>query len=98
MQTEERIEESVEAPHVYIHQLGEHEGKTITVKGWLTHHRDKKKLQFLVLRDGTGTVQAVAFQDDLPTEAWERIAGLTQESSLIITGIVRKDERAPGGY
>ena len=98
MQTEERTEEAVTAPHVYIDRLGEHEGETVIVRGWLTHHRDKKKLQFLVLRDGTGTMQAVAFQDDLAPEAWERIAGITQESSLIVTGVVRKDDRAPGGY
>jgi asparaginyl-tRNA synthetase len=98
MQTEELTQESTQAPHVYIDRLGEHEGETVTVRGWLTHHRDKKKLQFLVLRDGTGTVQAVAFQDDLSSEAWERIGSLTQESSIMVTGIVRKDERAPGGY
>jgi asparaginyl-tRNA synthetase len=98
MQTEELTQESTQAPHVYIDHLGEHEGETVTVRGWLTHHRDKKKLQFLVLRDGTGTVQAVAFQDDLPPEAWDRIGSLTQESSIMVTGIVRKDDRAPGGY
>lgn len=104
MQTEERAQdtqdatEAIIAPHVYIDRLGQYESETVIVRGWLTHHRDKKKLQFLVLRDGTGVVQAVAFQDDLPAEAWARIAGITQESSLIITGVVRKDERAPGGY
>src|SRR5437870_13003566 len=94
MQTTERTE----APAVYIDQLSRHEGETVTVRGWLVHHRDKKKLQFLVLRDGTGTVQAVAFQDDLSPEAWERFGDLTQESALIVTGAVRKDDRAPGGY
>src|SRR2546423_12852499 len=98
MQTTERIQEPTQAPAVYIDQLSNYEGQTVTVRGWLVHHRDKKKLQFLVLRDGTGTVQAVAFQDDLPPEAWERFRELTQESALIITGTVRKDDRAPGGY
>jgi asparaginyl-tRNA synthetase len=81
-----------------VDQLGDYEGQCVTVRGWLMHHRDKKKLQFLVLRDGTGVVQAVAFQDDVPPDAWERIHQLTQESSLIVTGTVRRDERAPGGY
>lgn len=101
MQTEEQTQEpsgSTEAPVVYIDQLKDYEGQTVTVRGWLMHHRDKKKLQFLVLRDGTGTVQAVAFVNDLPAEAWEKIGWLTQESSIIVTGSVRKDERAPGGY
>src|SRR5438045_9365531 len=94
----ETILEPTEAPTVYINELSKYEGQTVTVRGWLTHHRDKKKLQFLVLRDGTGTVQAVGFQDDLPAESWARIATLTQESSLMVTGVVRKDDRAPGGY
>jgi asparaginyl-tRNA synthetase len=83
---------------VYIADLKDHDGQLVTVRGWLMHHRDKKKLQFLVLRDGTGTVQAVAFIDDVPAEAWEKIGQLTQESSVMVTGTVRKDERAPGGY
>src|SRR5438067_968493 len=96
--TTETTQEPTQAPAVYINQLSQHEGETVTVRGWLVHHRDKKKLQFLVLRDGTGTVQAVAFQDDLPAEQWEQFRELTQESALVITGTVRKDERAPGGY
>ncbi|MGA7729759.1 MAG: asparagine--tRNA ligase [Chloroflexia bacterium] len=98
MQTEEQTEGSIQAPAVYINELGKHEGERVTVKGWLMHHRDQKKLQFLNMRDGTGTVQAVAFKGDLSPETWELFAGLTQESSLIVTGTVRKDERAPGGY
>ena len=98
MQTTESATESIKAPNVYIDQLNKYEGQTVTVRGWLIHHRDKKKLQFLVVRDGTGTVQAVAFQDDLPPETWELFRDLTQESALIITGKVRKDDRAPGGY
>src|SRR5437660_12137603 len=98
MQTEEQTQESQsqQAPNVYISDLHAHEGERVTVRGWLMHHRDKKKLQFLVLRDGTGTVQAVAFQNDLSPESWEKFGDLTQESSLVVTGTVRKDERAPG--
>lgn len=98
MQSIEHTQESIQAPPVYINDLSNHEGKTVIVRGWLMHHRDKKKLQFLVVRDGTGTVQAVAFQDDLAPEAWQSFRELTQETSLLITGTVRKDERAPGGY
>ncbi len=98
MQTEEQTGEATQAPVVYINQLSEHEGERVVIKGWLMHHRDQKKLQFLNLRDGTGTVQAVAFKGDFSPEKWESFAGLTQESSIIITGTVRKDDRAPGGY
>lgn len=96
--TQANMGELTDAPAVYINELSQHEGETITVRGWLMHHRDKKKLQFLVVRDGTGTVQAVAFQGDLAPEAWQHFRDLTQESSLLITGTVRKDDRAPGGY
>ena len=97
MQSTEELTEQ-QAPSVYIDDLKNHEGQTVIVRGWLMHHRDKKKLQFLVLRDGTGTVQAVAFQDDLSPETWEHFKELTQESSIMVTGTVRKDDRAPGGY
>ncbi|HYP39755.1 MAG TPA: asparagine--tRNA ligase [Chloroflexia bacterium] len=98
MQTEEHIEGATKSPTVYIEDLSKYDGQSVTVRGWLMHHRDKKKLQFLVLRDGTGSVQAVAFQSDLTPEAWERIGTLTQEASIVVTGNVRKDDRAPGGY
>ncbi|HST05588.1 MAG TPA: asparagine--tRNA ligase [Chloroflexia bacterium] len=102
MQTEEEKQEvkepEAEAPAVYIDQLGKYDGQRVRVRGWLMHHRDQKKLQFIVLRDGTGSVQAVAFKGDFTPEKWETFAGLTQETSLTITGTVRKDDRAPGGY
>jgi asparaginyl-tRNA synthetase len=105
MQTEEEKQEltgtkeaGAEAPAVYINELGKYEGKIVKVRGWLMHHRDQKKLQFIVLRDGTGSVQAVAFKGDFTPEKWELFAGLTQETSLTVTGTVRKDDRAPGGY
>src|SRR3982074_1021442 len=98
MQPIDSVMEPTAAPAVYIDQLSNHEGENVGVRGWLVHHRDKKKLQFLVLRDGTGTVQAVAFQDDIEPETWELFRDLTQESALIVTGKVRKDDRAPGGY
>lgn len=98
MQTEEKAGEATQSPVVYINKLSEHEGESVIVKGWLMHHRDQKKLQFLNMRDGTGTVQAVAFKGDFTPEKWETFAGLTQESSIVVTGTVRKDDRAPGGY
>jgi asparaginyl-tRNA synthetase len=83
---------------VYIDQLASHEGEAVTMKGWLHNRRSGGKLQFLIFRDGTGFMQAVISKADVPEAAWEQAKALTQESSLALTGIVRKDPRAPGGY
>lgn len=81
-----------------IRHLGEHVGQEVTLKGWLYSKRTSGKLRFLLLRDGTGIVQCVAFKKELQEAAWEAADQVTQESSLVISGIVRADERAPGGY
>lgn len=83
---------------VYIEDLGAHEGQEVTVKGWLFNKRSSGKLQFLIIRDGTGIVQAVVFKKEVSPEVFETADRLTQESSVIVKGIVRADERAPGGY
>lgn len=86
------------AEHVYIKNIAAHEGEEVTVKGWLYNKTDKGKLQFLLVRDGTSIIQAVVFEDDVPPEVFEAAQTMTQESSLIVTGTVRADRRAPGGY
>ena len=86
------------AVRAYVETVGQHEGVQATIKGWLYNKTDKGKLQFLLVRDGTGIIQAVAFRDDMPAEAFEAAQQATQESSIIMTGIVRADKRAPGGY
>ncbi|MGC8827942.1 MAG: asparagine--tRNA ligase [Anaerolineae bacterium] len=83
---------------VYIRDIADYVGQGVTLRGWVYNRTDKGKLQFLVIRDGTGFIQAVAFQKDLPAEVFERAASLTQESSVVVNGIVRADPRAPGGY
>ena len=85
------------AEHVYIRDAARHVGCAIAIKGWLYNKRAKGRLQFLILRDGTGMMQAVAFKDDLSAESFAAAQGATQESSLIATGVVRDDPRAPGG-
>jgi len=82
----------------YINQLSEHVGEEITLKGWLYNLRSSGKLLFPQLRDGTGIVQCVVFKKAVPEETWEALKNLGQESALIISGKVRADERAPGGY
>jgi asparaginyl-tRNA synthetase len=81
---------------VQVSDIAQHEGQDITIRGWLYNRTDKGKLQFLLVRDGTGIAQCVAFKKELPEEMFNTIANLTQESSVEITGSVRKDERAPG--
>ncbi len=86
------------AEWVPIAEVAQHEGEEVTVKGWLYHRTDKGKLKFLMIRDGTGLIQGVMFKKNVPEAAWEAADHLTQESSIIVTGRVRADQRAPGGY
>ncbi|MGQ9667419.1 MAG: asparagine--tRNA ligase [Anaerolineae bacterium] len=86
------------AKWVYIREIADYVGQEVTLKGWVYNRTDKGKLQFLVIRDGTGFIQAVAFQKELPAEMFQRVASLTQESSVVVSGMVREDPRAPGGY
>ncbi len=84
-------------PHVYIEDLKKHVGEDVTLKGWLYNKRGKGKIAFLILRDGTGLVQAVASKADLGDASFAAAEKLPQESSLIVTGTVKADERSPGG-
>src|SRR5438067_2516325 len=81
---------------IRIQDIASHVGQEVVIQGWLYNKTDKGKLQFLHLRDGTGILQAVAFQKDLSLEAFEAAQKVTLESSLIVTGTVRADNRAPG--
>ena len=85
-------------PVATIATLGKHEGQSVTLKGWLYNLRESGKLLFPIFRDGTGTVQGVAHVKSVAPEVFEALKGLTQESSVIVTGKVRADKRAPGGY
>ena len=82
----------------YVEELCNFVGETVTLKGWLYHRTDKGKLRFLLVRDGTGTVQAVVFKKAVPPEVFEAADSVTQESSVVVTGSVKEDSRAPGGY
>ncbi|MEE8461309.1 MAG: asparagine--tRNA ligase [Acidobacteriota bacterium] len=84
--------------HVYIQDIAEHVEQEVTLKGWLYNKTDKGKLRFLLLRDGTGVIQTVVFQKNVSPEVFQATDTLTQESSLVVTGTIRKDERAPGGF
>src|ERR1700677_2948890 len=86
------------SPVTTIASLGRHEGQSVTLRGWLYNLRESGKLLFPIFRDGTGTVQGVAHIKGVPPQVFEALKGLTQESSVIVTGKVRADKRAPGGY
>lgn len=82
----------------YISDLGKHVGEEVTVKGWLYNRRSSGKIQFLLVRDGTGVVQSVFQKGDMPDELYTQLDHLPLESALAVTGTVREDKRAPGGY
>ncbi|MGE5732190.1 MAG: asparagine--tRNA ligase [Gemmatimonas sp.] len=81
-----------------IAELSEHVGQTVTVRGWVTHVRSSGKVAFAVIRDGTGIMQAVFVKTQLPAEVWDRFKELTLETSVYITGELRVEPRAPGGF
>ncbi|RPI48892.1 MAG: asparagine--tRNA ligase [Chloroflexi bacterium] len=84
------------ADQVAIERIAEHVGQEVTIKGWLYAKTGKGKLQFLQVRDGTGILQCVVFRKEVSLECFEAARDVTQESSLIVTGLVRADDRAPG--
>ena len=84
-------------PTSRIVDLHSHAGASATVRGWVTHLRSSGKVAFIIMRDGTGTLQAVVVKNAVPPEVWSRFSELTQETSVAITGEVRIDARAPGG-
>jgi asparaginyl-tRNA synthetase len=85
-------------PAVYVENIGNYEGQEVTLRGWVYNKRSSGKLQFILLRDGTGIIQCVAFKGKFTPEQFEALDKLAQESSVEIKGTVRKDSRSPGGY
>src|ERR1700739_963050 len=96
--SEETVSIATEIPVTTIARIGEYEGQSVTLKGWLYNLRESGKLLFPIFRDGSGTIQGIVPKAAVPPEVFETIKGLTQESSVIVTGKVRADKRAPGGY
>jgi asparaginyl-tRNA synthetase len=84
--------------HVQIRELAEHVGDDVSVLGWVHNLRSSGKIGFLIVRDGTGLVQGVMSAGDVSPEVWSRLEGLDYEASVKVSGAVREDERAPGGY
>jgi len=84
--------------HTYINKIGEFAGQTVTIKGWLHNRRSSGKIHFLVVRDGTGFLQVVMGKRDVDEATFQRADHLGQESAIIVTGTVKEEPRAAGGY
>lgn len=82
----------------FISQISHYQGKTVTLKGWLYNLRSSGKIAFLQFRDGTGSIQAVAIKNALSQKEWELIETLTLESSLSLTGVVKREPRSASGF
>jgi asparaginyl-tRNA synthetase len=85
-------------PAVHVADIARHEGKEVTLHGWLQGRRSSGKLHFLQLRDGTGAIQCVVFKGNVSPEAFHEADHLPQETSLAVTGLVKRDDRAPIGF
>lgn len=81
---------------IRIEELSKHVGQDVVIRGWVYNRTDKGKLCFLLVRDGTGFAQCVAFKGDLAEGLFDQVMHLPQESSVVVTGTVREDRRAPG--
>jgi len=88
----------VTMPAVYVKEIGKFDGQEVTVRGWLYNKRSSGKIRFLLVRDGTGLIQCVLDRSSVSPEVFDSYEKLSQESSLMVTGKVREDKRAPGGY
>ncbi len=85
------------APWIRIADAGAHIGEAVELRGWVTHRRSSGKVQFLVVRDGSGEIQCVASVRDLSPETWEASGSLTQEAAVIVRGTLKADARQVGG-
>ncbi len=85
-------------PTITIADAGRHTGQSVRIQGWLYNLRKSGKIVFPLLRDGSGIMQCVAVKSALPEALFEEIKNLTQESSIAVTGKIRAEQRAAGGY
>jgi asparaginyl-tRNA synthetase len=81
-----------------IEEATTHLGAEVEIRGWLYNKRSSGRIHFLVIRDGSGLMQAVMAKPDVSAQAFAAADGLTQESAVIVSGVVRADQRAPGGF
>src|SRR5918999_1064192 len=82
----------------YIEDIASHAGETVTIRGWLHNRRSSGRIHFLNVRDGSGFIQCVMSKQAVGEDVFTRADHLSQESAIVVTGTVRADKRAPGGY
>src|SRR5215467_9635017 len=85
-------------PRISIAQAAVHVGETVEIAGWLYNLRKSGKIVFPIVRDGSGLMQCVAVKSALPEAVFDTLKNLTQESSLVVTGKIRAEQRATGGF
>src|ERR1700760_3289155 len=90
--------DSTQAPITTIAEVGQHDGQSVTIRGWLYNKRESGKLIFPIFRDGSGVIQGVVPKNQVTPEVFDTLKNLTDESSVIVVGKVRADKRAPGGF
>ncbi|MCD6102331.1 MAG: asparagine--tRNA ligase [Candidatus Cloacimonetes bacterium] len=83
---------------VYLKNIDKYEGEKVLIEGWIRNKRSSGKIQFLIIRDGTDEIQAVAFKPNLSDEIFDKCESLTLESSVRVYGIVKSEKRSPTGY
>ncbi len=88
----------MESKFTTVRDLEAHAESEVTLRGWIAQFRSSGKIAFLSLRDGTGQVQVVIARNEVDEASWSLIGGLSYEASVSVSGTVRKDDRAPGGY
>ena len=88
----------MQATKTTIRQLSQHVGQTVTLSGWVYNTRSSGKIAFVILRDGTGQCQCVIEKNETTDAFFDEARKLSQESSVEITGLVRKEERSVGGH
>ena len=94
----ESSQEKMSATQISISEAHAHVGEAVTIQGWLYNLRKSGKIVFPILRDGSGMMQCVAVKSNIPEALFEELKGLTQESSLAVTGTIRAEARAAGGF
>jgi len=86
------------ADKITINQSADFVGQTVTIGAWILNKRSSGKIAFLQLRDGTGFMQAVVVKENIGEDLFKVAKGITQETSLYITGVIKEDARSDFGY
>jgi asparaginyl-tRNA synthetase len=84
--------------NAYVEEVAKHEGQLVTIRGWLHNRRSSGKIHFLSIRDGTGFIQAIVSKATVGDEKFTQADHLSQETAIIVNGLVRADSGAPGGF